>query len=72
MTEDSYDRNEPLSFTLGKGEVISCWDRGFLGLAEGAKAELICPPKEAYGSIENGPIPADSTIYFTIEVVSIQ
>ena len=68
----SYDRNEPLPFTVGKGQVIKCWDQGFEGLAKGAKAELICPPDYAYGSRAMGPIAANSPLLFSIEVVDIE
>ena len=68
----SYDRNSPLPFTVGAGQVIKCWDQGFLNLAKGAKAELVCPPDYAYGSRAMGPIPANSSLLFSIEVVDIE
>ncbi len=68
----SYDRNQPLPFTVGAGQVIKCWDEGFVGLAKGAKAELICPPDYAYGKRATGPIPANSPLKFSIEVVDIE
>ena len=68
----SYDRNQPLPFTVGAGQVIKCWDEGFVGLAKGAKAELMCPPDYAYGKRATGPIPANSPLKFSIEVVDIE
>lgn len=69
----SYDRGQPLSFTVGKGQVIKCWDEGFIGLSKGAKADLICPPDYAYGNRAMGSvIPANSPLLFSIEVVSIE
>ena len=69
--DSSYDRNQPLPFTVGSGQVIKCWDEGFQGLSKGAKADLICPPDYAYGSRAMGPIPANSVLKFSIEVVDI-
>jgi len=44
-----------------------------LGLAKGAKAELICPPDYAYGDRAMGKtIPAKSPLLFSIEVVDIE
>ena len=68
----SYDRGKPLDFLVGAGRVIKCWDEGFIGLAKGAKADLICPPDYAYGKQKMGPIPANSPLLFSIEVVDIQ
>lgn len=52
--------------------MIKCWDEGFVGLAKGAKANLVCPPDYAYGSRAMGPIPANSVLLFSIEVVDIE
>lgn len=48
--DSSYDRGEPLSFTLGRGQVIKGWDRGLLGICEGEKRVLKIPADLAYGS----------------------
>ena len=69
----SYDRNQPLPFAVGNGQVIKCWDEGFIGLSKGAKADLICPPDYAYGNRAMGAkIPANSPLLFSIEVVDIE
>ena len=71
--DSSYDRGKPLPFTVGQGQVIKCWDQGFIGLAKGAKADLICPPDYAYGKQAKGKIiPANATLLFSIEVVDIE
>ena len=57
---------------MGAGQVIKCWDEGFVGLAKGAKADLICPPDYAYGKRAMGPIPANSPLKLSIEVVEIE
>ena len=61
-----------MPFSIGQGNVIKCWDEGFVGLAVGAKADLICPPDYAYGNRAMGStIPANSPLLFSIEVVKI-
>jgi peptidylprolyl isomerase len=67
----SWNRGEPFTFTLGAGEVIPGWDQGVTGMKPGGQRELIIPPDLAYGSTENGPIPANSTLVFVVDLVSI-
>ena len=46
----------PFTFNLGKGEVISCWDDGLVGVCPGVKGKvLICPSDTAYGDSGQGP-----------------
>jgi peptidylprolyl isomerase len=70
--DSSVDRDEPFVFTLGKGMVIKGWDEGIALLKEGGKAKLIIPPVLAYGERPNGPIPANSTLIFDVELVEIK
>jgi FKBP-type peptidyl-prolyl cis-trans isomerase 2 len=48
------------------------WDDGIMGLCVSAKASLIIPPEFGYGErgIE-GNVPGGATLYYNIEVVSI-
>lgn len=62
----------PFIFTLGAGQVIPGWDQGLVGMQAGGKRLLIIPPSLAYGSQDYGPIPANSTLIFEVEVVSIE
>ena len=69
----SVDRGEPLSFRVGAGQVIKCWDKGFVGLKVGTEATLTCPPDYAYGNrdVGGGLIPPNSTLIFKVQVVDI-
>merc|ERR1711868_129419 len=42
--DSSYERGEPLSFTLGSGQVIKGWDQGLLAMCIGEKRKLVIPP----------------------------
>ena len=70
--DSSYDRKQPISFPLGKGQVIKGWDEGIALLKEGGKAKLIIPPHLGYGARDVGPIPANSILVFDVELVSVQ
>ena len=67
----SYNRNQPLSFHVGKGQVIKGWDQGLLDMCIGEKRKLTIQPEYGYGSRGMGPIPANSVLIFETELVSI-
>ena len=68
----SYNRNPPLSFTVGKGQVIKGWDEGLLDMCIGDKRKLTIPPAFGYGDRGMGPIPAGSTLIFETELIGIE
>ena len=42
----------PLSFTVGRGDIIEGIDEGVVGLEEGEEATIEVPPEKAYGEME--------------------
>lgn len=69
--DSSYDRNQPFVFRVGAGQVIAGWDQGVPGMKVGGKRRLTIPPSLGYGNQAVGPIPANSTLVFDIDLVSI-
>lgn len=70
--DSSLDRGVPFEFTVGAGMVIQGWEHGFIGAKVGEKRTLIIPAELGYGSRPSGPIPANSTLVFDIELISIK
>ena len=62
----------PFRFTVGAGQVIKGWDEGLMGMKAGGKLKLTIPPELGYGSRDNGPIPANSTLIFDIDLLGIE
>jgi FKBP-type peptidyl-prolyl cis-trans isomerase FkpA len=69
--DSSYDRGQPFSFRIGAGQVIAGWEQGVPGMKVGGKRRLTIPPSLAYGNQAVGSIPANSTLVFDIELISI-
>jgi peptidylprolyl isomerase len=68
----SWKRNEPFSFTLGKGQVIKGWDQGIPGMKVGGRRELIIPSELAYGKTGSPPtIPPNAPLVFVVDLLSV-
>jgi FKBP-type peptidyl-prolyl cis-trans isomerase len=59
----SWDRGEPLKFTLGGGGVIQGWEEGVAGMKIGGRRQLVIPSNLAYGS---GPL------VFVIDLLTVE
>jgi len=71
--DSSIPRGEPLSFTLGAGQVIKGWDQGLLNMCEGEKRKLSIPADLGYGDSGAPPkIPGGATLIFEVELIKIE
>ncbi|KAK5639022.1 hypothetical protein RI129_011514 [Pyrocoelia pectoralis] len=71
--DSSYTRGQPLTFTLGSGQVIKGWDQGLVGMCVGEQRKLVIPSELGYGKKGAPPkIPADATLTFHVELVKIE
>jgi len=70
--DSSYDRNEPIEFSLGRGQVIPGWDEGIGMMKVGGKARFIVPSKLGYGDQDRGPIKAFTPLAFEVELVDVE
>lgn len=71
--DSSIDRNQPFSFSLGRGMVIRGWDEGVAGMKVGGKRRLTIPPQLGYGAQgAGGVIPPHATLVFEVELLDVQ
>ena len=70
--DSSYRRKDPITFTLGIGQVILGWDEGIALLKEGDKARFVIPSYLGYGERgAGGVIPPNATLVFDVELVKV-
>lgn len=72
LFDSSVERDEPIQFVVGQGQVIPAWDEGFLLLKKGDKARFVVPPQLGYGEMQLEKIPANSTLIFDTEIIDVK
>jgi FKBP-type peptidyl-prolyl cis-trans isomerase len=72
--DSSVDRDDPLVFQIGVGQVIQGWDEGVMSMKVGGKRKLTIPPEMAYGdrNVGDGLIPPNSTLIFEVELLDLK
>lgn len=68
--DSSIERGEPASFRLD--QVIPGWTEALQLMPVGSKYRLTLPPELAYGEQGAGPIPANATLVFEVELLGIE
>lgn len=56
---------------IGTGKVIPGWDQAIVGQKVGTRMVLVIPPSLGYKDKKQGNIPANSTLIFTVQIVSV-
>ena len=70
--DSSIPRGAPLTFKVGDAGLIKGFTAGVLGMKVGGKRKVVIPPELGYGSTAYGPIPANSTLVFELQLVSVK
>lgn len=63
---------QPISFVLGRGQVIPGWEEGITYMNQGGKAMLIVPSHLAYGDRGNEKIRPFATLVFEVELINVK
>ena len=70
MFDSSYARGEPATFPLGR--LVKGWQLAIPQMGVGEVIEIAIPADLAYGPVGRGPIPANATLVFKVELIGIQ
>lgn len=68
--DGNFDSGEPISFPLNG--VIAGWTEGLQLMPVGSTYKFYIPSNLAYGNRETGPIPANSTLIFKVELLEVK
>lgn len=69
--DSSYDREAPIAFEVGTGQVIPGWDEVIQRMKPGEKVHVKIPFYLAYGESGRGAIPPKTDLCFDMELVSV-
>lgn len=69
LIADSYTMPQAVKFILGSGSFIKGSDEGIAGMKVGGTRTIIIPSNLAYGNVQMGPIPANSNLKVSVELI---
>lgn len=67
----SWDEGKPFAVTLGKGEVMRGWEKGFRRIEVGDRREIVVPPSLTTGGSRTKSFPTGEPLLFVVEVLAI-
>ncbi len=70
--DSSKDHGEAFTTSIGVGQLIEGWDIGIIGMMTGGTRNLVIPAELGYGDQEIPGIPANSTLVFDVELISVK
>ena len=69
IIDSSYQRGQQATFPLSG--VIQGWQIGLVGAKEGGRRLLVIPPSLGYGSQASGPLKANETLVFVVDIYKV-
>jgi peptidylprolyl isomerase len=62
---------DPITFSVGTGNLIRAWDEGLIGIPEGSRVLIISPAEYGYGEGGTQGIPGGATLVFVVDVLGV-
>ena len=69
--ENSYKTKSPVTFTIGKSDVIKGLEEGVMSMKQGGKRKLLVPPELGFGARALKSVPGNSHLFITVELTKV-
>ena len=70
--DSSWEQGAPAIFTVGEGgQVVEGFSEAIVGQKVGSQVGVVVPPDAGYGDQGNAKIPANSTLFFVIDILGV-
>ncbi|GAA1508991.1 peptidylprolyl isomerase [Agromyces terreus] len=70
--DSSWENGAPVTFTVGAdAQVIPGFSKAIVGQKVGSQVAVIIPPSEGYGDQGNAQVPANSTLFFVVDILGV-
>lgn len=69
--DSSWKNGSPVEFPLKDGSLIPGFIKALEGESVGSRVIAVIPPADGYGSTDQGPIPANSTLIFVVDILAV-
>jgi FKBP-type peptidyl-prolyl cis-trans isomerase len=70
--DSSWEKGAPAIFTVGEGgQVVQGFSEAIVGQKVGSQVGVVVPPDAGYGDQGNEKIPANSTLFFVIDILGV-
>ncbi|MFI5838486.1 FKBP-type peptidyl-prolyl cis-trans isomerase [Catenuloplanes sp. NPDC051500] len=70
--DSSWSRQQPITFTIGMGQLIDGWEKGLMDVPVGSRVILDLPPDLAYGDQDDGSGRPTGDLRFVVDVLGAQ
>ncbi|MGG7463269.1 FKBP-type peptidyl-prolyl cis-trans isomerase [Plantibacter sp. YIM 135347] len=68
--QSTWEDGKPLSYKAGELG-IKGFDNAIIGQKVGSQVIVVLPPKDAYGDQGSGPVPANATLIFVVDILGV-
>ncbi|WP_139417151.1 FKBP-type peptidyl-prolyl cis-trans isomerase [Agromyces laixinhei] len=72
--DSSWEKGAPTIMTVSDGadsQAIPGFSKAIVGQKVGSQVAVVIPPSDGYGDQASGPIPANSTLFFVIDILGV-
>lgn len=72
MFDSTYARKQTVTFTLGKGQAITGFEKGIEGMRVGGKRKLLLNPGAGWGIYGYDVVPSNAALIYEVELISVK